>query len=117
MWVSSEQSNIEQEFDQHHSHFCGVCVGAPANQNLSGPQKELLLWHRKLGIGMQWIQELMRPQKYEEPNGNMAVLPPIVKPKFPPAKNYAVPAYESCMLARARKRPTNVNKVQPLPEK
>ena len=53
MGVSSEQQNIEQEFEQHHSHFCGACVGAPANQNLSGPQKELLLWHRKLGIGMQ----------------------------------------------------------------
>jgi hypothetical protein len=108
MSVSSEQQTTEQEFEQHHSHFCGACMGAPAHQNSSRPQKELLLWHWKLGIGMQQIQVLMRPRTYEEPNGNILVLPPIVQPKFPTAKNCAIPACESCMLARAnRKRSTN----------
>ena len=66
---------------------------------------------------MQQIQELMRPLTYGELNSNRLVLPPIVKPKFPTAKNCVIPACESCMLARARKRPTNVNKVKPLLEK
>ena len=39
------------------------CVGIDENQNLSGPQKELLTWHWKLGIGMQQIQEMMQKTK------------------------------------------------------
>jgi len=36
------------------------CVGGLENENLSMPQKELLLWHWKLGIGMQRLQAMMR---------------------------------------------------------
>ena len=32
--ISSNQMKIECEFEHHYSHFCGVCFGAPANQNL-----------------------------------------------------------------------------------
>jgi hypothetical protein len=32
--------------------FCGACVGAAENENISPAQKELLKWHWKLGIGM-----------------------------------------------------------------
>jgi len=35
-------------------------VGGLKNENLSMPQKELLLWHWKLGIGMQRLQAMMR---------------------------------------------------------
>ena len=50
------------------------CVGVDENQNLSGPQKELLTWHWKLGIGMQRIQEMMRETKAVDDNGNKAIL-------------------------------------------
>jgi hypothetical protein len=43
--------------------FIGPCVGTDGNANLSGPQKELLTWHWKLGISMQRIQEMMRENK------------------------------------------------------
>ena len=43
------------------------------------------------------IQEFMRPRKFEEPNGNITILPEIINPKSPAARNYAVPACESCM--------------------
>jgi hypothetical protein len=36
------------------------CVGGLKNENLSMPQKELLLWHWKLGIGMQRLQAMMQ---------------------------------------------------------
>ena len=36
------------------------CVGDVENENLSVGQRELLLWHWKLGIGMQQVQAMMR---------------------------------------------------------
>jgi hypothetical protein len=36
------------------------CVGGLKNENLLMPQKELLLWHWKLGIGMQHLQAMMQ---------------------------------------------------------
>ncbi len=87
---------------EHYLHFCGLCIGASENENLSTPQKELLKWHWKLGISMYCIQD------YEEPNGNKTVLPAIIKPKFASARNCIVPPCQSCLLARARKRTPNV---------
>jgi hypothetical protein len=55
---------------KHYSPFCGLCIGASENGNLSAPQKELLKWHWKLGIAMYRIQEMMRERHYLEPNGN-----------------------------------------------
>jgi hypothetical protein len=36
------------------------CVGGLKTENLSMPQEELLLWHWKLGIGMQRLQAMMQ---------------------------------------------------------
>ena len=46
---------VDKEFDQIASSFgCGLPgVGVPDNLNLSSAQKELLLWHWKLGVSMQ----------------------------------------------------------------
>ena len=52
---------IDKEF-QHHSTGMGYTlpnVGLDLNKNLSSVQKELLLRHRKLGISMQQVKELM----------------------------------------------------------
>ena len=38
------------------------CVGGHENENLSMPQKELLLWHWKLGVGMQRVQSVGQTQ-------------------------------------------------------
>jgi len=37
---------------EHFSNFCGACVGAAKNENISAAQNELLKWHWKLGIGI-----------------------------------------------------------------
>ena len=54
-------TEVDNEFVHYGSAFGyglpGVC--APENHNLSSAQKELLLWHWKLGISMLRIQELM----------------------------------------------------------
>ena len=43
------------------------CVGGLENANLSMPQKELLLWHWKLGIRMQLPQAMMRTRTFKDP--------------------------------------------------
>jgi transposase InsO family protein len=96
---------------------CFPSIGDSENANLTNPQKELLLWHWKLGIGMQRIQELMRERTYEEPLGQRTVLPPIIKAKFPSARNCAIPFCQSCLLARARKRTPGVKHAHADPEK
>ena len=45
--VSSIVSNAES-----NCFPCFLCVGDLANANLTSPQRELLLWHWKLGISM-----------------------------------------------------------------
>jgi hypothetical protein len=114
--TQNDSDMIEEEFE-HYSHFCGPCVGHADNDNLSGPQKELLLWHWKLGISMFRIQELMRPQKVEEPSGAESQMPPVIKPKFASTPNCVVPACTSCALSRSRKRSPGVVKQKVVDEK
>jgi hypothetical protein len=71
--VSSVITQSEQTFFP-----CFPYVGDSSNENLSSPQRELLLWHWKLGINMYRVQELMREQTFEEPLGKRTVLPPII---------------------------------------
>ncbi len=75
---------------KHYLHFCGPCVGALANKNLSWPQK-ILKWHCKLGIGMYHIQSLMCKRHYEEPDDKTSILPATIKPKYATASNCVVP--------------------------
>ena len=61
-------------------------------------------------------QELMQERTYEEPLGQRTVLPPIIKAKFPSARNCMVPLCQSC-LARAQKCTPNVKRMRNLPER
>ena len=89
------------------------CVGGRENENLSMPQKELLLWHWKLGIGMQRVQTMMRKRTFEDPFGRIQVHPPIIKTKFVSTASCTIPSCQSCELARAHQRSPNVKRVQP----
>ena len=102
---------------EHFSNFCGACVGAAENENISPAQKELLKWHWKLGIGMYCIQEMMRERHYEDPDGRTIILPTIIQPKNPSARNCIVPPCQSCLLARAKKCSPNVSWTQPLEDR
>jgi hypothetical protein len=96
---------------------CFPSIGHSDNSMLTNPQKELLLWHWKLGIGMQRIQELMRDRTYEEPLGQHTVLPPIIKDTFLSARNCVIPLCQSCLLACACKRTPGVKHAKADPEK
>ena len=42
---------------------------------------------------------------------------PVISPKLPTAATCAIPAYESCLMGRVKKRSTGVNKRQPVLDK
>jgi hypothetical protein len=89
------------------------CVGGSENENLTMAQKELLLWHWRLGIGMQRIQTMMRNRTFEDPFGRMQVHPPIIKTKFASTASCTIPRCQSCELSRAHQRSPQVKRVQP----
>ncbi len=108
-------SPIFTQSDQTFFPGC-PCVGNSKNKNLASPQRELLLWHWKLGINMYRVQELMHERTFEELLGQRTILPPIIKPKFLSAWNCVIPACQSCLLARARKRSPNAKCSKAIPE-
>jgi hypothetical protein len=58
----------------------------------------------------------MHEQMFNEPFGQRTILPPIIKPKFPSARNSVIPVCQSCLPARARKRTPNVKCSKAIPE-
>ena len=88
------------------------CVGDVENENLSAAQRELLLWHWKLGIGMQQVQAMMRDQIYEDHLGRTQCHPPIIKAKYASTSSCKIPLCQSCLLARSRQRSPNVKRSQ-----
>ena len=100
------ESMVKNKFE-HYTQFCGPCVGTTENENLSNSQKELLLWHRRWGISMHRIQELMSPQRVKETDGTNNVMGLIIQPNFTTAAKCAVPFCESCLLGRAKQRPNH----------
>jgi hypothetical protein len=60
---------------------CCKTVADVSNNNLSGPQRELIQWHSKLCINMNHVQELMRDRHYKISDDNDLILPSI--PKMP----------------------------------
>jgi len=97
---------------EQFSNFCGACVGAAENKNISAAQTELLKWHWKLGIGIHRIQEMMREQHYEDPDGRTTILPAIIQPKNSSAKN--CPSLLVVSFSTRKEHSPKVSRTQPL---
>lgn len=110
------EMEIAQEFDRYAGSFGLPNVGTHDNKNLSGAQKELLLWHWKLGISMQRIQELMRVVEVQEPSGAVSTMDRVIKPKIKSASNCPIPLCQSCQLSRAKQRKPKISKSKAIPE-
>ena len=111
--------NFEFHFGHTKSsqHHCNPCVSADDNINLTPAQKELLLWHWKLGISMHRIQELMCRQRSVQADGTQTWMPPVVKTRNPRAASCPVPCSETFEIARAKKRNPKVVEKEALKEK
>ena len=93
---------LTEQFE-HFYQFYGPFVGSRTNQNVNDSPTELLLWHWNLVIRMYRIQELMKEQKMEYPNGNKVVLHPVICPKLKSNSKFPVPECTPCLLARSKK--------------
>ena len=83
-----------------------LSVADETNQNLSAPQKELLLWHWKLGHpNFQWVQHLTRKPQ------DTAGVPAIIEPKHRTVSSCHAPLCAACSLAKQHRRtpPTRVS--------
>jgi len=58
-WYATKQARIFLEEAWLSSISLTLAVGAFSNNNLLGPQRELIQWHSKLCINMNLVQELM----------------------------------------------------------
>ena len=68
------------------------------NYNLSNPQKELLLWHYRLGhVGLHWLQDLMRKEK--GPVGSQSE-GPFIPTKHATTKSCNHPHCAACLMAK-----------------
>ena len=70
---------------------CCKAVADVTNHNLFGPQRELFLWHTKLCINMNHVQELMRDRHYKIPDSEDVVLPPVLFTKNATSCSCSVP--------------------------
>ena len=71
------------------------------NQNLDGPQRELLLWHQKLGhANFDWLQALARHGR-DNPNARR-----VLQSKYATIGNCHAPLCAACQLGKAKRRPT-----------
>ena len=93
------------------------CISVKENKNLSQGQKELLLWHWKLGISIRRIQELMRGHQSKDTNGKTTWIPPVIPTKFPQASNCPIPKCQTTELAREKCRNPKVVRQEALKEK
>ena len=78
-------------------------VADETNQNLTASQKELLLWHWKLGhANMQWIQTLCR-----DPKANSRRL--VLETKEAKTTSCVIPLCAACMLGKQHRRTPHSN--------
>ncbi len=114
--ATSTKETLDHAFSTY-SKMCCPIAGTATNANLSGPQKELLLWHSKLGISMYRIQELMHPIKAHESSGVCHEMPPVITPIFKSTPNLKTPPLcQSCQLARSKCCVPTVNQPMNAPQ-
>lgn len=115
-----EAGNVAVDLEYGH-YNCQSGFGLPNvatehNVNMSSAQRELLLWHWRQGIFMQWIKELMRVVEVEEPDGKISVMDRVICPQICAAATCPIPLCQSCQMSRAKQRKPDVKQSKAVPE-
>ena len=79
-----------------------------ANKNISGAQKESMLWHLELGMHMSHVHCLTKVSVMHEPNERVSAVEWVIVPKVNVAANCEITLCKSCNLSRARQRKAKV---------
>ena len=106
-----EEDEFKFEFQQTQA-MCCPCVGDDSNNNLSGPQRELLLWHWKLGVSMTRIQQMMVEHEAINMKSEYVVMPQVIKPRFKTTSSCPIPLCTACELAQAKTQSPEVMRQQ-----
>ena len=93
-----EDEEFEFEFAQTQA-MCCPCVGDDSNSNLTSPQRELLLWHWKLGVSMKRIQQMMVEHEAVDSKNKSVIMPQVIKPKFKTTSCCPIPLCTACELS------------------
>ena len=89
-----------------------LSVAEETNQNLTDAQKQLQLWHWRLGhVGYAHLQRLMKPRtrKKEDPSDTDEEELPCLLPKNPAVATCSPPKCAACELAKAKRRSADVD--------
>ena len=88
-------------------------IASESNQNITSNQKELLVWHWRLGhIGMNWLQSLMKQRTFVDmTGGNKTVNKAIISTKHSTTSKCAQPKCAGCLLGKAQCK--NIHKSKP----
>ena len=125
--IPCNQGGCEPELAHEATHSCPSCnrhgianlsVLEETNQNITAAQKDLLLWHFRLGhMGFAHLQQLMRPRTVDtvdhmdsksDSKSKPTVVDPCIVPKNPATRTCKLPLCAACQIARAKRRPTDV---------
>ncbi len=113
---NKDREEFEYEFKAMEAMVC-PCVGDDANSNLTGPQRELLLWHWRLGCSMKRVQQLMVEHEAVDTSDESVIFPQVIKPRFKSSSSCPIPLCTACELARAKKRNPKVIQQKAIEEK
>jgi hypothetical protein len=92
------------------SRFASLSVFDETNQNITSAQKELLLWHSRLGhLGFNHIQRLMHPRVLDPAPSKSLMREPCILPKHASAKTCKPPLCAACQIAKAKRRNAEVS--------
>ena len=99
---SGEEITVGYDFSlyQHYlvdSPFLGPCVTTESNANLDPAQKEVLLWHFKLGVSCSQIQHMMKEHTIDG-----VIYPAVLPHVHPKAPFVSIPDCATCNIARAK---------------
>ena len=107
---------VETQFEQY-SNICCRNVGSNGKDNLSGPQKELLICCPKLGTSTYQIKYMLTEKKSKENLGVFTLIPIFIFPKFKSTPKFSVLKFSACQLAHEMNHnPVVINK-SVIPEK
>ena len=104
--LEDEDFDVPTEVD-YNFDLCAhlrPCITIADNPNLSPGQKEVLLWHYKLGCSLKKIQYLMTGHARKLAGGKSVFYPPVITPKAKGSSTVPIPACATCQVARAQVR-------------
>ena len=98
--------------------LCCTSVTYKMNKNISGAQKELMYWHQKLCLNMQYLQHLLKPHNVRVQEVNIITKrSPNITTKYKYTADLSRDQYPmllACKLATEKAKYTDVVKNKPI---